>query len=128
MLAWLTVLELTSRLEQNIDELIAERRATICCTREINLKLADADRVFTRINTQFAARATDVGHLDGLSMSMRNGWRFSLTRSKTEPLIRLNMESRAGTECLLTEGAALLHLLQPFDEAGDDLSTRLVIQ
>lgn len=128
MMAWLTALELTSRHDGHLADLVAMRREDICCTPEINLRLSDSQAAFAAVRSDFASRAVCTDHFDGLSMEMPGGWRFSLTQSKTEPLVRLNMESREGSQRLLTEGVQLLRMLQPFTESSEDLLQYLVIQ
>ena len=53
--------------------------------------------------------ASFIDELDGLSMSFEN-WRFNLRRSNTEPLIRMNVETR-GDQTLLAEKTEELKLL-----------------
>ena len=65
---------------------------------------------------------------DGLSFEMPGDWRFSLRRSKTEALVRLNLESIATGESILNEGAALLSRLLPFQAEESDWHSRLVLQ
>jgi phosphomannomutase len=47
---------------------------------------------------------------DGLSMSFEN-WRFNLRMSNTEPVVRLNVESRADTALMEAKTAELLALM-----------------
>lgn len=114
MFAWLTMLALLDARPETLAELVETRRRAFCCTPEINLRLDDATAALAEIERQYAARAADIDHFDGLAIELPEGWRFSLTPSKTEPLVRLNLESRAGEGRLLDEGAKLLRYLAPF--------------
>ena len=73
---------------------------------EINRKLADGRPVDPRARTCSATRpgAIAVDLTDGLSMEFER-WRFNLRGSNTEPLVRLNVESR-GDEALMREKTA----------------------
>jgi phosphomannomutase len=54
-----------------------------------------------KVEAELADSALDVEHVDGLSVSFAD-WRFNLRASNTEPVIRLNVESR-GDEVLMQE-------------------------
>jgi len=114
MFAWLTVLKLLDEKGESIQSLIRERRAEICCTPEITLSLSDVDAAFASIIKAYGDKASDIDHFDGLSFAMPGDWRFSLRRSKTEPVVRVNFEARKTTETLLEEGAKVFDLLEPF--------------
>jgi phosphomannomutase len=68
----------------------------------------------------YGDKASDVDHFDGLSFVMPGDWRFSLRRSKTEPVVRINFEARKTGETLIEEGVKVLGLLEPF--RADDVS------
>ncbi|MGB7388674.1 MAG: phosphomannomutase, partial [Pseudomonas neustonica] len=61
---------------------------------EINLTVSDAPAVLARIESLYAEKALSIEHVDGLSVAFAQ-WRFNLRASNTEPVIRLNVESRA---------------------------------
>ena len=114
MFAWLTVLKLLDEKRESIQELIQERRAEIYCTPEITLSLSDADAAFALILKAYGGKASDVDYFDGLSFVMPGDWRFSLRRSKTEPVVRINFEARKTGETLIEEGIKVLDLLERF--------------
>ena len=78
---------------------------------EINRHLsADAQSVLRKAEQTYKAGALAIDHTDGLSVEFKE-WRFNLRGSNTEPLVRLNVESR-GSEALMREKTAeLLQLL-----------------
>lgn len=117
--AWLNVLHAINETGMEIGELVRERRKLITCTPEINLAIDNVDRAFAEVLDHYRTSAESVEHFDGLSMSMPGGWRFSLRRSKTEPLVRINFESRAGGDLLLQEGAKLIQVLAPFRKGNE---------
>jgi phosphomannomutase len=59
---------------------------------EINTKVSEAKAVVSMINETFADRALETDTLDGLTVSLENGW-FNVRASNTEPLLRLNAEA-----------------------------------
>ncbi|WP_280515802.1 hypothetical protein [Neoaquamicrobium sediminum] len=94
MLTWLAVAAELSRRETTLAELMGERIAAFPCSGEINFTVADAETAQKRVATYFARENPNVEFVDGLSMEF-DDWRFNLRRSNTEPLLRLNVETRA---------------------------------
>lgn len=112
----------------NIGDLVRERRRAFCCTPEINLSINEVDRAFEQILNEYEPRAVSVDHFDGLSFEMPGSWRFSLCRSKTEDVVRLNLESRGRVDTLLNEGAELLYKLEAYKTDHSDWHDKLKIQ
>ena len=92
MIPWLLVLELLSQTGKSMSELMRERMDRYPCSGEINSKVKDADEVLTRIESEYGPQG-QITKVDGLSVALDN-WRFNLRKSNTEPVIRLNVESR----------------------------------
>ena len=93
MIPWLLVLELLSQADgKSLSELMQERMAKYPCSGEINSKVKDADEALARIETEYGPQGK-VTKIDGLSVEFSN-WRFNLRKSNTEPVIRLNVETR----------------------------------
>lgn len=110
MIPWLLVAELMGRTGQSLSQLLAARRAAFPSSGEINFRVADAGAMRARIEALYAPQARAVGRLDGLSFDMGD-WRFNLRSSNTEPLLRLNVESRGKPELVaekLVEISALI--------------------
>jgi phosphomannomutase/phosphoglucomutase len=63
------------------------------CSGEINFKVSDAKASVARVMEHFAAQSPALDHTDGISADFGD-WRFNLRSSNTEPLLRLNVESR----------------------------------
>ncbi|MDW7646352.1 MAG: phosphomannomutase [Desulfuromonadales bacterium] len=101
MIPWLLVLELMSRSGQPLSALVDERMGLYPASGEINRRLADPAAVLARIEARYRAEALAVDHTDGLSLEFAD-WRFNLRSSNTEPVVRLNVESR-GDERLMQE-------------------------
>ena len=101
MIPWLLVAGLISSSGQPLSKLVAERMAAYPCSGEINRTIENPMVVLTKIEAVYRDQAESVEHVDGLSMSMGE-WRFNVRMSNTEPLVRLNVESR-GDQALMKE-------------------------
>ncbi|BBM00726.1 phosphomannomutase [Microbulbifer sp. GL-2] len=101
MIPWLLVAELVSRSGKPLSRLVSERMAAFPCSGEINSKVKDAAALLKAAEEKFAPEAKSVEHVDGLSIVYPE-WRFNLRMSNTEPVVRLNVESR-GDEALMQE-------------------------
>jgi phosphomannomutase/phosphomannomutase/phosphoglucomutase len=110
MIPWLLVAELVSRAGKPLSALVAECMAAFPASGEINRKLADPPAVLARVEAHYAASARAVDRTDGLSMEF-DAWRFNLRASNTEPLVRLNVESRGDAGLMEAKTAELLGLL-----------------
>lgn len=93
MIPWLLVAELISKFNKPLSALVAERVAAYPCSGEINYRVADAQASIRNIRDHFAPSCLKVDETDGLSMEFED-WRFNLRMSNTEPLLRLNIETR----------------------------------
>jgi len=91
----LLMLELMSKKEKSLRELLEPLRKRYFISGEINTKLPHMDAVPEKLR-QLAARYGD-GHqyeLDGVSVEYPD-WHFNVRPSNTEPLLRLNLEATA---------------------------------
>jgi phosphomannomutase len=114
MIPWLLVLERVCKSGRSLDELVAARIAAFPASGEINRKLADVKKALAGAEAKYAQRADNVDHTDGVSVEFKD-WRFNLRGSNTEPLVRLNVESR-GNQALMHEKTA--ELLAFLDSLG----------
>ena len=93
MIPWLLVLGMLCRRGQPLSALIAERQRRFPVSGEINRQVEDPDRVLARVEDAFKPGALAVDYTDGLSLEFPE-WRVNLRKSNTEPVLRLNVESR----------------------------------
>ena len=105
MIPWLLIAELISKTGVNLRDLIADRFEKFPSSGEMNFKVADADKTIKSVMTEYQSIA-ELDTMDGVSLSF-SGWRFNLRKSNTEPLVRLNVESR-GNAGALAEKVELL--------------------
>jgi phosphomannomutase/phosphomannomutase/phosphoglucomutase len=114
MIPWLLVLAIMSQSGKSLSELVGERQRLYPASGEINRELGpemgDAKGVLLRIREHYQASAQAVETVDGLSMEF-DRWRFNLRASNTEPLVRLNVESRGDAALMQEKTAELLRLL-----------------
>lgn len=106
MIPWLLVTGLISASGKGLSEMVRERMAAYPCSGEINRTIDDPAGVLARMENIYAPAAQSVEKVDGLSVAM-DDWRFNLRMSNTEPVVRLNVESR-GDEALMQEKTAEL--------------------
>lgn len=97
MIPWLLVIELLSQTGKPISALVNERIAKFPCSGEINFVVADSKATIQRVLDYFAPQQPAIDHMDGVSLDFGN-WRFNLRSSNTEPLLRLNIESKGWLE------------------------------
>ncbi|EPM7551803.1 phosphomannomutase CpsG [Citrobacter freundii] len=93
MIPWLLVAELVCLKGQSLGELVRDRMKAFPASGEINYRLAQPEEAIARVEAYFASEALSVDWTDGVSMSFTD-WRFNLRLSNTEPVVRLNVESR----------------------------------
>jgi phosphomannomutase len=111
MIPMVLVMELMGRTGQSLADLLAERRAAFPSSGEINFRVADAKAVVARIEGRYAPQALGRDDLDGLSLDFGD-WRFNLRSSNTEPLLRLNVESRGKPELVAAKVAEMTALIE----------------
>jgi len=101
MIPWLLVLEIMSKTGKTLSELVGERMRLFPASGEINRTITDPGAAIARVNERYLPLAPIVDQTDGLSMEFPE-WRFNLRCSNTEPVLRLNVESR-GDAALMRE-------------------------
>jgi phosphomannomutase len=105
MIPWLLVLAVISERGEPLSALVGERMRLFPASGEINRHLAtDSRAILARVRAHYEGEAKAIDLTDGVSMEFPQ-WRFNLRGSNTEPLVRLNVESR-GSEPLMREKTA----------------------
>ena len=111
MIPWLLVAELLCTKQKPLSQLVEERIAAFPSSGEINRTLADPDASIKSILDKYEASATVVDYTDGIGIEFEN-WRFNLRKSNTEPVVRLNVESRGDIALMQQKTTELLALLK----------------
>ncbi|MDT0594474.1 phosphomannomutase CpsG [Glaciecola petra] len=109
MIPWLLVAELLCTSKKSLSSMVKERIAQFPSSGEINYKVSDAGQTIKKIMQHYEASAQVLDKTDGVGMEF-GSWRFNLRSSNTEPVIRLNVESR-GDISLMQEKTAELSAL-----------------
>jgi phosphomannomutase len=110
MVPWLLVIGLMSQKDATLSFLVDDRMKKFPASGEINRRIEDPTVAIAAIEAKYAEDALEVDHTDGLSVAYPQ-WRFNLRMSNTEPVVRLNVESRADIKLMETRTAELLDLL-----------------
>ncbi len=111
MIPWLIVTKILSSSGRTLSELIDQRERLFPCSGEINREVANPDMIMQRVREAFEGECLGIDYIDGLSMEFKD-WRFNLRASNTEPLMRLNVESRGLPELVEEKTAYLLRLIE----------------
>lgn len=101
MIPWLLLCEMISKQGKSLAQLVDERIALFPCSGEINVQVTDSDAMISKVYDHYSGSPHEVDRMDGLGMDFGH-WRFNLRASNTEPLLRMNVESR-GDEALMQQ-------------------------
>lgn len=93
MIPWLLVAEMLAQKGVTLAETVRERIAAYPCSGEINYKVKNSESVISSVAKIFSTNACVIDRTDGLTIE-HTAWRLNLRSSNTEPLLRLNIESR----------------------------------
>ena len=115
MIPWLLVAELICRKNQPLSALLADCIARFPSPGEINSTVSDPAKAIERVLEQYRAEAKTIDTTDGISLEF-DDWRFNLRMSNTEPVVRLNTESRGDVELVQRKTEEVLALLNQSDD------------
>ncbi|MGH8516570.1 MAG: phosphomannomutase, partial [Panacagrimonas sp.] len=107
MLPWLLVAAQLSRSGRSLSDLVRERMAMYPVSGEINRGVTSVPATLARIEARYASKALARDNTDGLGLDFGE-WRFNLRGSNTEPLLRLNVESRGDQRLMNMKTAEIL--------------------
>lgn len=93
MIPWLLAVSVLSETGQSLSSLVEDMIAKFPCSGEINFKVANTQVTIQKLFDHFADQNPSIDHTDGVSLDF-GAWRFNVRASNTEPLLRLNIESR----------------------------------
>lgn len=93
MIPWLLAVVVLSETKKPLSELVQAMIARFPCSGEINFKVADTQATIQKIFDHFADQNPIIDYTDGVSLNF-GAWRLNVRASNTEPLLRLNIESR----------------------------------
>ena len=108
MIPWLLVAELMCRSGKKLSELVGARVDMFPCSGEINRKVEDSAAILAALEAKYADGEQDI--MDGLSVAYAD-WRFNVRTSNTEPVMRLNVETKGDKELLAAKTAEILEII-----------------
>lgn len=111
MIPWLLIAELVCVKKQTLASMVKERIKAFPSSGEINSKLKDADAALERVTNKYQPLASVVDTTDGLGLEFGT-WRFNLRKSNTEPVIRLNVESKGDVPLMEEKTKEVLALIR----------------
>ena len=113
MIPWVVVAQHLSRTGKTLSSLVDERMKLFPSSGEINRGISDPKAAVDAVRQRYKPGSVKVETVDGLSIE-HTRWRFNLRSSNTEPLVRLNVESRGDRALMQEKTAEILDLLDQF--------------
>ena len=111
MIPWLLIAELVCVKKQPLADMVKARIEAFPSSGEINSLLEDADAALERVTEKYKPFAEVVDETDGLGLEFGT-WRFNLRKSNTEPVVRLNVESKGDIPLMKQKTEELLSLIR----------------
>ena len=111
---WLLISELISITGKPLSTLVAELTTRYPCSGEINLTVHNSEKILQQLKAHFQNKALTADYTDGIGMNFEH-WRFNVRTSNTEPLLRVNVETRADKALLEIKTADLIELINQFN-------------
>ena len=105
MLPWLLITELMCLSGRPLSGMINECIAKFPCSGEVNRRVKDGRAVIASLKGKYG-KLGKLAEADGISVEF-DKWRFNVRISNTEPVVRLNLETR-GDRALMEEKTAEL--------------------
>jgi len=109
LIPFLLILQLTSEEDKPFSQLVEEMVNSYPCSGEINSTISDPQKKLIQIKEKYSDGI--INELDGVSIEYPN-WRFNVRLSNTEPLIRLNVESRGDKKLMEEKTEELLNFIR----------------
>ena len=110
MIPWLVMAQVLADTGKPLSALVGERMRLFPSSGEINSRIPDVPGAIRAVEERYRAQARSVDYTDGLSLEFDH-WRVNVRGSNTEPLIRLNLESRGDAALVQEKTAEVLALL-----------------
>ncbi|HXQ63627.1 MAG TPA: phosphomannomutase CpsG [Steroidobacteraceae bacterium] len=119
MIPWLVVAGVLGETGKPLSALVGERMRLFPASGEINRRVPDGPGAIAAVEARYRPRAVSVDYTDGLSLEFER-WRLNLRSSNTEPLIRLNVESRGDDALMKSKTQEILGLLDTMGAVASD--------
>lgn len=109
MIPFLLVMQLITEEGKKLSELVGDMIQKYPCSGEINSTIDNPKAKIAEIKAKYSDGKMD--ELDGISVEY-DTWRFNVRISNTEPLLRLNVESKGNAELMKAKTDELLQLIR----------------
>lgn len=109
MIPFLLIMQLMSEENKKLSELVEEMIKAYPCSGEINSTIADPAGKIKEIEKKYSDGKKEL--TDGVSVEYPD-WRFNLRMSNTEPILRLNVESRGSIKLMEEKTKELLEIIR----------------
>jgi phosphomannomutase/phosphomannomutase/phosphoglucomutase len=119
MVPWLVLAQILCETGQSLSALVGERMRMFPASGEINRRVPDGKAAIAAVQAKYEKGAKSIDFTDGLSLEF-DQWRLNLRSSNTEPLIRLNVESRGDEALMRAKTAEVLGLLDSMGAVASD--------
>ncbi len=110
MIPWLIILESLCVNNSKLSSLVDEMMENYPVSGEVNVSLSDPELAMSKVLSVYSSSSIVVDSLDGFSFEFPE-WRFNIRSSNTEPLVRLNVESRGDFNLVLEKTSEILFLI-----------------
>jgi phosphomannomutase/phosphoglucomutase len=111
MVPWLLVASILTESGRPMSDMVAEREELFPCSGEINAEVAHQEATIARVREHYESQQPDIDETDGLSMAFDDKWRMNVRPSNTEPVVRLNLETRGSRKLLAEKADEVLALI-----------------
>ena len=116
MIPWLLLAQNIAESGLTLAELVDQCIDAYPCSGEINFSVQDTQQVMDQVLQRYAPLQPTVDRTDGISLEFET-WRFNLRASNTEPVIRLNIETRHDDSLLEEKTSELSAFISSFSRA-----------
>jgi phosphomannomutase len=127
MIPWVLVAEYLVSQGKPMSELLEERMQAFPCSGEINFRVTDVNVVISEIEAHYETKTPNIDRTDGLSVEFPD-WRFNLRGSNTEPLLRLNVESRSNPDLLSEMTEEVTGMIEAWGASTQNAGNRCIEQ
>jgi phosphomannomutase len=111
MIPWLLIAELICVKKQTISNMVKDRISKFPSSGEINFKVKNAQETISKIENYDWKESFEIKRIDGIDMVFNN-WRLNIRSSNTEPVIRLNIESKGNAEIVESKLSEIVSLIK----------------
>jgi phosphomannomutase/phosphomannomutase/phosphoglucomutase len=111
MIPWLLTLDQMSATGKPLSVLVGERVKRYPASGEINRRVSRPEAALHKVRETYEPLGGKFDTTDGIGVEF-DRWRFNLRLSNTEPLIRLNVESRGDAALMESKTREVLALLE----------------